>query len=251
MRQVLRAIVLAAGCAVAPSAIASGAAAVAGGASAQDLIAQANQLDNQGDHDGAIALYTKAIAAGDEYDARIDRSFSYAGEGRYADAMQDLDRAQALKPAATEPLSARYWFQFQLYQFGAVADTVAKLQSLRGNDPYAPLLRYIALSRLGRDAKPELAKTLTSANKNMWPQAAAQLFLGKVDPVSLLQWVQQSGNQQAVCEAPFYVGEFYLLQHDRDNARTAFQINQSDECRPVTEYYAARTELNTLDDVVQ
>jgi len=218
---------------------------------AEALIAKGNQLDNQGDHVGAITAYTSAIDLGDEYDARLDRSVAYANSGHYAEAFQDLDRAQALKPQSSEPLSARYWFDFELYQYPAVIATVDKIANLQPADPYAPLLRYIAASRLGQNTDSALAKTLTPQTENQWPQAAAQMFLGRVTPDQLLQWVQESGNDQAACEAPFYVGEYFLIHNNRDLAQAAFQETQRDECRPLMEYYAAAGAMASLGNGTQ
>ncbi len=221
------------------------------GQAAKDLIMQGANLDLQGDHAGAIALFSKAIALGAEYDGTLERSFAYAASGHFAEALQDLDRAQALQPKATAPVSARYWFQFQLDQFAAVVATTDKLKSMSPPDPYAPLLRFIAEARLGRDGTAELAKTLDDSNKDQWPQAAAQMFLGQVSPDQLLQWAEQSGNDQVACEAPFYVGEYFLIHQNRPYAQAALQQNQQDLCRSVLEYYAARSELASLNDSVQ
>jgi lipoprotein NlpI len=221
------------------------------GQQAEALIAKGNQLDNQGDHEGAITAYTSAIGLGDEYDARLDRSVAFANSGHYAEAFQDLDRAQALKPQNSEPMSARYWFDFELYQYPAVIATVDKMANMQPADPYAPLLRFIAASRLGQNTNGELAKTLTPDTENEWPQAAAQMFLGRVTPDQLLQWVQETGNDQASCEAPFYAGEYFLIHNNRDLAQTAFQDTQRDECRPLMEYYAAQGELASLGNGTQ
>jgi len=218
---------------------------------AEALIGQGNQLDNQGDHVGAIDAYSKAIALGATYEGLIDRSFAYSASGHYAEAFQDLDRARALKPADPAPLSARYWFDFELYQFPAVIATIDQMNGMRPADPYAPLLRFIAASRLGQDGSGDLDKSVAPATRNQWPQAVAQLFLGKVTPDQLLGWVAESGNQQASCEAPFYVGEYLLIHHRPDLARVALSENQRDECRPVTEYYAAAGELVSLGNAVQ
>jgi len=218
---------------------------------ADSLIAQGNQLDNQGDHDGAIADYTQAMGFGDEYEARLDRAVSYANSGHFAQAFQDLDRAQVLKPADSSPLSARYWFDFELYQFPSVIDTVNKLAGMKPDDPYAPLLSFIAASRLGKNANADLAKTLTPHSENEWPQAAAQMFLGKVTPDQLLQWVEEVGDPQASCEAPFYVGEYFIIHNQPTLAQTALQQTERDECRPLMEYYAARGELASLGNPAQ
>ena len=218
---------------------------------ADALIAQGNQLDNQGDHDGAIALYSQALGLGDDYDARLDRSVAYANSGQFAEAFQDLDHAQALKPNDSGPLSARYWFDFELYQYPAVVTTIDKMAGMQPADPYAPLLRYIASARMGKNTDGDLAKTLNTATENQWPQAAAQMFLGKVTPDQLLQWVEETGNGQASCEAPFYVGEYFIIHNNRTLAQTALQGTQRDECRPLMEYYAAQGELMSLGNQVQ
>jgi tetratricopeptide (TPR) repeat protein len=240
------ALLLACGLALMPLA-----ATAAGQTQADGLISQGNTLDNQGDHDGAIALYSQAINLGDEYDARLDRSVAYANSGHYAEAFQDLDRARALKPDDSAPLSARYWFDFELYQFPAVIATIDQMKGMQPADPYAPLLRFIAASRLGQNTDALLAKTLTVRTENQWPQAAAQMFLGKVTPDQLLQWVEQTGDLQASCEAPFYIGEYFLLHHQRNMAQTALQSTERDECRPLMEYYAAQGELMSLGNEYQ
>ncbi len=215
------------------------------------LIAQGNQLDDQGDHDGAIVAYGKAIDLGDEFIARLDRSVAYAHSGHYTEAFQDLDRAQALKPSDASPLSARYWFDFELYQYPAVIATIDKMNGLTPADPYAPLLRFIASSRLGQNTNAQLQKSLTPENENQWPYAAVQMFLGKVTPDQLLQRVEDTGNQQAACEAPFYVGEYFLIHHNNTLAQTAFAETERDECRPLMEYYAAHDELSSINSAAQ
>ena len=218
---------------------------------AKDLLIQGSQLDTQGDHDGAIALFTQAIAQGALFEGRLERSYAYAASGHFADALQDLDQAHALLPNNPAPLSARYWFEFELDQFGAVIDTTTQLRGMTPPDPYAPLIRFIAQARLGQDGKADLAKSLTDANKNLWPQAAALMFLGQISPEQLMQSVSQSDNDQAACEVPFYVGEYFLIHQNRNDAQAAFQSNQEDDCREVLEYYAARGELAAMNGEVQ
>ena len=235
--------------------MAPAAAMAAGAQAAEALIAQGNQSENQGDHEGAISAYGQAIAlsagADPTYEALIDRAFAYASSKHFAEAFQDLDRAHALKPTDTATLSARYWFDFELYQFPAAITIIDQMNGMSPADPYAPLLRFIATARLGQDTSSVLAKTLTPATENLWPQAAAQMFLGKVTPDTLLGWVQESGNQQASCEAPFYAGEYFLIHQQQTLAQAAFQETQRDECRPVSEYYAAQNELASLSSSAQ
>ena len=231
--------------------MAVGLAQAAAGTPAQALLDQAATADNQGDTQTAIALYGQAIAAGAEFEGRLGRSVAYADSGDFTDGFADLDRAQALQPGSSLPVSLRYWFLFQLDQFAQVAAVSARVERMQPVDAYAPLVHFIALARLGQDGRADLERAYPPSSRNQWPQALAQMFLGQVSPAQLLQWVALSGNAQASCEAPFYVGEYELIHQARTEAQAAFDANQQDQCRPFTEYFAARAEAAALQGPAQ
>lgn len=217
---------------------------------AQALLTAGDQLDDQGDEAGAVADYSQALQMNPgtavRFDALIDRAYAYAGSGQYSEAFADIAQAHRLKPGDSTALSARYWVQLDLFQFADVLDTIDQMTGMKPVDPYAPLLRFVAAGRLGRDGRAALARAIPQNARNRWPQAVAQMFLGQVSPLQLLQWVDESDNAEATCEAPYYVGEYQLIHNQRDLAQAAFAESTRDECRPVTEYYAAQRELSAL-----
>jgi lipoprotein NlpI len=79
------------------------------------------------------------------------------------------------------------------------------------------LWRAVALASENQDYKDELHAEMAKPNSMAWPAAIANLYLGMVDPGSVLAAAKAFDPQQqpgAICEAEFYVGEWYALAHN-------------------------------------
>lgn len=90
-----------------------------------------NALDDQGDHDAAIADYTASIKLKPDYvDTYLNRGLAYQGKKNYEEALADFTRAIALKPDFARAFYARarvYEEQGELKQALAGYEEAAKL----------------------------------------------------------------------------------------------------------------------------
>lgn len=209
------------------------------------------------DYDRAIADYTEAIRLSPQFGADAAET-AMAGLGRRGDAWRektDYDRAFAdynevlrLDPQNVTALARRASLQFKLGRYPtAVGDwlTLSKVKA----DGYTYLWLYLSRARAGNaDAKVELAAQ-SKLLKSDWPQPVIGLYLGELSRDEVLARALNGDSQtqkKQVCEANFYIGEWYLLEGDKGAADPLFRKARDDCPKGFTEADAASDELDSI-----
>ena len=191
--------------------------------------ARGSALDVLREYQRAIADYTEAI--------RLDPKFArtYADRGKILSRTGELDRAVADFTAAIgiEPNNGdhhvnRGFVHFYRGEFATSAADLHRAVELKPSGAlsnYAPLFRYLARQRSGRDAAAELTADVAGYK---FKSAAVELFMGRISPEAALKAIFSPTER---CETEFYVGQWHLIRGERDAARTHLQAANARTCR--------------------
>jgi len=103
---------------------------------------------------------------------------------------------------------------------GRPAEAVASLEqsiAAAGNTPpYTTIWLYLAQAESGdADARQDLQKRSLALEKNKWPYPVVWMFLGDLEPAGVLA---RAPDKDQKCEAYFDIGQWFLLQGERDRA---------------------------------
>ncbi|MBX5225659.1 rhomboid family intramembrane serine protease [Rhizobium sp. NLR9b] len=111
--------------------------------------------------------------------------------------------------------------------------------------PYYRLWRFMARTR-GRDlnAPADLRAAAGEIDQAAWPYPIYRLFLHDLKPEEL---TAKAADSNQICEATFYVGEWYLFAGATQEARRKFEIALASCPTTFIEYDGARGELSKLD----
>ncbi|MEQ1577400.1 MAG: tetratricopeptide repeat protein, partial [Hyphomicrobium sp.] len=163
----------------------------------------------KGDHDRAIADYTKLI----EINPKSSRFALWLGLARYNNG--------DFKGAATDLLRA------------------VELE----DDVYAMLFRYLARTRAGATAEAELEANAGRLKTKEWPYAVIELYLGKRSPAATLDAAVKPDDR---CKAQFYIGQWHVLKGNVADAQTALTVAVETCPKTFSEYVTAVAELKRL-----
>ncbi|MCB1510710.1 MAG: rhomboid family intramembrane serine protease, partial [Hyphomicrobiaceae bacterium] len=111
------------------------------------------------------------------------------------------------------------------------------------DDAYAYLYRFLARSRVGDSAGPELEANAGRLKDKTWPYAVIELYLGKRSPIATLD---AAGNPDETCEAQFYIGQWHVLKGNTADAQAALKVAVATCPKTFVEYMAAVAELKRL-----
>lgn len=180
------------------------------------------EAESRRDFDQAIALYTKAIDSGDLSPKDLVDAHHYRGNanfflGRFAVAARDYERSLAIDP---------------------------------GNI-YPALWLYFTRARAGGNAAQELSRNAKNLDVFYWPGPVISLFLGKTTPKEVLAaaadpFLPKRAQRDLECEAYFYVGQYFLLRGESDEAVRLFRKALATNATDFIEYDAAKVELERL-----
>lgn len=207
-------------------------------------VGRGNLLIGKGDRERAMADYDQALKLDPKsVSAYKARGNVYQSQGEYTRATQDYDQAISLRADDPGAYGARATARFYLGDFARAADDFAHLA--QGQNVYPMLWLYISRARSGSsDAKNELAANAERRSQRDWPYPIVELYLGRRSPDATVSAAVGPDQQ---CEARFYIGEWYLLQHAQKDATDALQ-SAANQCRKyVVEFRAATVELSRLN----
>jgi lipoprotein NlpI/predicted aspartyl protease len=215
--------------------------------------------NNRGNAWGIKGQYDKAIADFDEairlnpQDAPTygNRGHAWSRKGDYDRAIADYGEAIRLNPLRADYHLVRGYTQFWLGRFAASLPDLTESLRLNPNQSYAIIWRYLAQSRSG---KPELATSeflakLGTLDRAKWPVPIIDFLLGKSDPDALLRAAEHPDAETRrgqVCEAEFYVGEWYLLNLRLKEAGDLLSRAQKSCPKTFVEYDGAVAELGRM-----
>ncbi|MEF0939373.1 rhomboid family intramembrane serine protease [Rhizobium sp. BR 362] len=140
----------------------------------------------------------------------------------------------------TNPFSQYFRGQYQL----AAQDFAVKAQQDEKAAPYYHLWRYIAQEQ-GKDADAAtgLRAEAVKLDQAKWPYPIYRLFLGELNPAEV---IAKASDNNALCEAIFYIGEWHLIRNEIPDARQQFQAASLSCPSTFMEYDGARGELQRL-----
>jgi tetratricopeptide (TPR) repeat protein len=197
-----------------------------------------------GQHDRAIADYNTALEL-DPKDAQAfdSRGGVYVGKRDYTLAIADFTKAIELNPTNATAYEHRGYARFYRGDFNDAAVDLSHSLALK-DSAYPMLFLFIARSRVGEDAVPELEANAGKLHSNEWPYAAIGLYLGRRQPDATLD---AASNSVERCQAQFYIGEWDLLHNNPTEAGAALRTAAETCPKTRIEYDAAVAELKRLN----
>ena len=143
---------------------------------------------------------------------------SAAGEAKRA--AQDFAKALALAPNDPAVFGQRGVARFAEGDFAGAAEDFSEL-SQRAPNAYAAIWLYLARARAETAQNAgEADRLLMSVKSAAWPTPVVELLLGEraADAVA-----GAANGARQLCDAKFYVGQWFLLKDDRANASAALE----------------------------
>ncbi|KEA07535.1 rhomboid family intramembrane serine protease [Agrobacterium rhizogenes] len=139
-----------------------------------------------------------------------------------------------------DPFSQYFRGQYQL----AAQSFTVKAQRDEKAAPYYYLWRFLAEEQ-GRDTKAtiELRAEAGKLDQAKWPYPVYKLFLGELNPGEV---IARATDNNSLCEAIFYIGEWHLLRKEVTDAHKQFQAASLSCPSTFMEYDGARGELQKL-----
>jgi len=197
-----------------------------------------------GEYDRAIADYGKALAIDpDDAQAYDSRGGAYVGTEQYARAIADFTKAIDLYPTHATAYEHRGYARFYQGDFRAAAADLTRSLELK-DAAYSMLVLFLARSRTGETAMPELAANAARLKTKAWPYVVVELYLGRQPPDLMLAAADQPAER---CQAQFYIGEWELLRNNPGSAAAALRAAAGTCPRTRLEYDGAIAELKRLN----
>jgi lipoprotein NlpI len=205
---------------------------------------------HRGDYERAIQDYEQAI----RLDPTSARAFNNRGrvnhlKENYAQAIKDYDEAIELDPDYQLAFYNRALARFDQALFVASVPDFVRAVQLDGTSTYRVLGLYLAKARGGDVDRESLAASATQLNLTRWPGPVVGLYLGQITPQALIAAAQDpdpTTQRERQCEAYFYVGEYHLIQGQRDAAVQMFRAAVATGVTSLFEHSSAKAELRRL-----
>jgi hypothetical protein len=99
-------------------------------------------------------------------------------------------------------------------------------EKLDSEDAYEVLWLHLAHARLGQNDQQQFEHNSAPHLSRDWPAPILAFFLGKIsleDVFAEAKTGDQDTQNDNICDANFYAGEWYLLNNMKDKAQAAFQ----------------------------
>jgi tetratricopeptide (TPR) repeat protein len=173
-----------------------------------------------GDFDRAVADQSRAIALEPGFvHAHAELGVAHTCRQEHDRAIASLTRAIELEPG-----NAGCWRERGFARFfrGDLEEAAADLRRSLAAEPdaYAMLMCFLAQTRRGVDATRELEADAYALRNERWPYPVIDLLLGAQTPDATLS---EAPNDIARGEGQFYVGQWHILRHNRQDARQALE----------------------------
>ncbi len=198
------------------------------------------------DNNKAIALKPGAPSFG-------SRATTYEQEGRYDLALPDLQTALSLAPN-----SAGYKLETGIAQWATghpddAAGSFTDAMNLRPNYAYNWIWLAIADAAQGKAAN-AFNRASSSDDQKKWPGPIVEFFAGKIaekDVFAFAATGDEESQKGQKCEADFYVGEWQLLHRSQSEVKQLLDDAQQICPRDFIELRAANFELARLSASVK
>jgi tetratricopeptide (TPR) repeat protein len=255
-------------------------------AAGYDDFASGMSAVNRGDNDQAIAFFTSALAAGDlsaslapvaylerarahlakdecpqaaadaaaalkakpvYFEASLLKARADTCDGAQADVIADLTQVIAIRPFG-EAYFERALARWSGGDFEGAAGDFSTASSLTPEWAYPVIWFGLSKQRAGTFDGADFAKRRQSFDGNDWPDPVLSLYEGKAKPDDVLAVAGKGDAAKGnLCEAHFYIAEWWLIQKNADAARPLLQDAKSNCPRNFIEYRAAQAELGRLN----
>jgi len=199
------------------------------------------------DFDNAISLWPTYVTA------IIDKAVVLSKMQNYQEALAVLDEAERINPDDSYIFRERGNINFFLEKYEDATKDFEKYLSIDSNSVYRGIWLFLAQSHI--DAKlgqEKLAKYSAAFKSSEWPWPIIELYLGKQDISSLLKSLKDKEKQMSpgeVCEAYFYIAQWFLLKNDIGKAIFYFESSLATEASDFLEFqYSALTLKRIKDD---
>lgn len=208
-----------------------------------------NVWSSKGDTDRAIADFDAALRLNPRDKSALgSRAFEWMIKGDYARAIADHDAVIQLDAKSSMSYNGRG--RARLYT-GEYARAISDLQEAMKLEPnaYTALWLYLTRKRAGIEADELLEQGTADIRSGGWPWPVVVLFLGRTDIDSVMAAATDrdaARQRDQLCEANFYVAQWYLLRNERDRALPLLKEAQSGCPREFLEHEGAVAELRRL-----
>jgi lipoprotein NlpI len=161
--------------------------------------------------EAAIADFTRAIELKpDFFEAYAGRGAAHWSMGRREAALAEYNTVIRLQPKAVRALFTRGRLYWELGQFPQAASDLKEAATLAPSDPYFALWWHIAAARAGPVPPGELSQMTRKASLSKWPGPILKLFLGRLTPDQVRE---AAGNGDAMTQKHQDCGaSFYIAQ---------------------------------------
>ena len=207
---------------------------------AQRYLERGRQYGKLGNYLNAISDYTAALELKPNFvSAHIDRAVAFARLEKYDEAYADLNNALHIEPNNTIAYNTRGTLNFLLGKYENAATDFKHYLQLKPNDIYRMLWLYLSEKYNNRAAVTEVPQFSTKVNLDQWPGAILKLYLGEVDAETVTTALSQGvPNMDAghICEAYFYLAQYFLLQNDKTKAAELFNKAVATKAKTYLEY---------------
>lgn len=163
-----------------------------------------------------------------DVDALMDRGGLYLRLGKFTEAAADFSAIVKLDPKAAAAFYNRGRAGFLKGDFKAAAKDFAQAETLRSDNPYAALRRYLAGAQgidKGKGPSEILTQAMAKFPPEQWPMPVLATILGKMPEKDLLASTSlpdKAVAQRIEAEAHYYLGEAALLKKGVKAARAHF-----------------------------
>lgn len=203
------------------------------------------------DFDGALVDLNRAIALNPKQsDAYVGRGYAKKAKGDFPAALADYKRAIELNPKNFDA----YWGRGQLYwamrEPVKAANDFAQIQQ-EGSSFCSTVWLFLARARGGAGGREELAANAAKLDNTKWPAPVLAFYQGRGTPESLLVAAKNPDpkiEKGQLCDAHFYLAEWYLLKNDRRRAVPLLRLSVEQCPRNTVERVNAVTELEWLKE---
>lgn len=180
-----------------------------------------------------------------------DRAIAYLKLRDFASARTDLSMSLGLD--RKRPTAYREEGRLASYQ-GEYARAARSFAQAMDYDEgmgtlYAAMWLHLAVARGALNMPSPLAPYAVAVPPAQWPAPVVRMLVGTISPaeaIALADAPDPDTFQNQKCEAYFYAGEQYLVQHDADAARAAFEAAVATGVTDFVEYDWAKRELELM-----
>lgn len=185
--------------------------------------------------------------------------YEYLGENERA--MADIHLALTLDSADFHPYMTRANIYYYQGEYKKALQDYETFLTVYNDNLYRMLWYYQAAFFLKHEsvhdngdnrADEKLKRYISDTDISIWPGPIAQLYLKQLTPESLLALLADSNVTEpgVLCEAYFYLGQYYLMNNKQDAAASYFRLARKTNAQAYIEYLYAGKELLRLKNKV-